>query len=103
MTALVPFEALLDGMRDALVGLLNADAYGVDPATAPDDALKLYLNVRRRRISPGARTTARSRELAARALPAPLEAVVQAVEAKSLRGDDLNPFLSRACECDSGC
>lgn len=80
-----------EGARGALVRHLRAHGHRVGDVTL-QDALRLYLNVLRRRIEVRPRRVVRSAALVAK--PA-IERILLAIEARSVAGEDLNPFLHR--------
>jgi hypothetical protein len=82
-------------LRDQLAAFLLRDGIGVPPAADADEVCVLYLNAMRRRIEQRQRPVFGSSELRAKTLPTDLLVAVQAIEATSVAGANLNPYLSK--------
>lgn len=86
-----------EDLRQMLLGKLVSSGFSVDPTADVDTLLLLHLNVELRRIHPGPRSVHWSRELRAKeaSLPPHLRRAIDGIEKASVKGDDLNPYLSR--------
>jgi hypothetical protein len=84
-------------LRDILAAKLAADGFKVEPSADAETVLVRYLNVQQRRVDLRPRGVQWSKELRAReaSLPANLRRALTNIEQSSLRGEDLNPYLSR--------
>jgi hypothetical protein len=81
----------------SLCKALQKDGFEVPPSAESDawEALLALLRVQDRSVAIKPRSVARSQELRARVLSLEAVAALDAIERESLRGDDLNPRLTR--------
>lgn len=84
-------------LRRSLAAQLVADGFAVNPTDDAEAVLLKHLNIQQRRIGERVRTVAWSRELGARepTLSPKHRAVIGTIERASVKGENLNPYLSR--------
>lgn len=87
----------IEDLRSLLVAKLIADGFKAEPSDDVDALLIRYLNVEQRRIRQLPRSVHWSKELQSKrgSIPAPLRRGIASIEKAAVKGEDLNPYLSR--------
>lgn len=88
---------LMSDLRDIVAAQLVAEGFKAEPGDDLDTLLVRHVNVVHRRIAMRPRRVEYSRELRERldTLPSERREAIARIDASSVRGDDLNPYLSR--------
>jgi hypothetical protein len=97
MAEITVHASFSNDLRELLAAKLVSDGYEVAPTEDLDAVLVKFLNVQHRRIPPRRRGVVWSKELRTKGptLTADQRAALARIEAASMAGADMNPYLSR--------